>query len=56
MTDLISLMGSMVDRKGKILIPGINDSVAPLTEAEKKLYEPIEFDMVSHTSYIIMST
>ncbi len=45
MTDLIKLMASMVDVKGKILIPGIYDTVAPVTEEEKKLYAPIEFDM-----------
>ena len=40
-------MASLVDVKGKILIPGVNDSVAPLTEDEQKLYEPIDFDPVS---------
>lgn len=38
-------LGSLVDKKGKILVPGMYDSVAPLTEEEKKLYEKIEFDM-----------
>ena len=47
MTDLIAILGSLVDVKGKILIPGINDSVAPLTTEEQKLYEPIDFDTVS---------
>ena len=28
MSDLIAIMGSLVDKKGKILIPGINDTVA----------------------------
>uniref|UniRef100_A0A1A8HY19 Cytosolic non-specific dipeptidase n=1 Tax=Nothobranchius kuhntae TaxID=321403 RepID=A0A1A8HY19_NOTKU len=41
MTDLISLMGCLVDKKGKILIPGMYNDVAPLTEEEKKLYEKI---------------
>lgn len=27
------------------MIPGVNDSVAPLTDEELKLYEKIEFDM-----------
>ena len=47
MTDLINLMASLVDNKGKILIPGINDSVAALHDEEAKLYESIDFDMVS---------
>lgn len=45
MGDVIALMGSLVDAKGKILIPGVCDSVKPLTEEEKKLYDPIDFDM-----------
>jgi nonspecific dipeptidase len=45
MTDLINLMSSLVDRKGKVLVPGIYDSVAKLTDAEKKLYDVIDFDM-----------
>ncbi|XP_036371539.1 cytosolic non-specific dipeptidase-like [Megalops cyprinoides] len=45
MTDLIVLMGSLVDKKGRILVPGIYDAVAPLTEEEKTLYEKIDFDM-----------
>uniref|UniRef100_A0A8C6PLS2 Carnosine dipeptidase 2 n=1 Tax=Nothobranchius furzeri TaxID=105023 RepID=A0A8C6PLS2_NOTFU len=45
MTDLISLMGCLVDKKGKILIPGMYNDVAPLTEEEKKLYEKIDFDL-----------
>lgn len=34
-----------MDKKGKILIPGIYDSVAPLTDEELNLYEKIEFDL-----------
>ncbi|XP_065325888.1 cytosolic non-specific dipeptidase-like [Pelmatolapia mariae] len=45
MTDLIALMGSLVDNRGKILVPGIYDSVAPLTAEEQKLYEKIDFDL-----------
>jgi hypothetical protein len=47
MIDLVSLLNSLVDAKGKILIPGIYDSVAPLTEEEKKSYETIDFCQVS---------
>ncbi|MBN3296187.1 CNDP2 dipeptidase, partial [Amia calva] len=45
MSDLIALMDSLVDKKGKILIPGIYEAVAPLTDEENKLYEKIDFDM-----------
>lgn len=44
MVDLVSLLGSLVDSKGKILVPGIYDSVLPLTPEEEKLYEKIDFD------------
>ncbi|KAK2094221.1 Metallopeptidase M20 [Saguinus oedipus] len=45
MTDLILLMGSLVDKRGNILIPGINEAVAAVTEEEHKLYDDIDFDM-----------
>ncbi|XP_044941162.1 cytosolic non-specific dipeptidase isoform X3 [Mustela putorius furo] len=45
MTDLITLMGCLVDKKGKILIPGINEAVAPVTEEELELYDQIDFDL-----------
>ena len=35
MTDLIYLMGKLVDSQGKILIPHIYDSVPPVTEEER---------------------
>lgn len=45
MTDLVRVMASLVDTNGKILIPGVNELVAPLTAEEKTLYEGIEFSM-----------
>ncbi|XP_067393612.1 beta-Ala-His dipeptidase isoform X2 [Emydura macquarii macquarii] len=48
MTDLIALLDSLVDTSGRILIPGIYDDVASITEEEKKLYESIEFDLEEH--------
>lgn len=44
MVDLVAMLNELVDSKGKILVPGIYDSVAPLTDAEKELYKDIEFD------------
>lgn len=34
-----------MDKKGKILVPGIYDDVAKLTDEERRLYEKIEFDL-----------
>ncbi|XP_009884168.1 PREDICTED: beta-Ala-His dipeptidase [Charadrius vociferus] len=48
LTDLIALLDSLVDPTGRIKIPGIYDSVAALTEEERKLYESIEFDLEEH--------
>jgi len=45
MTDLVRILGSLVDTNGKIQIPGIAELVAPLTEEEKALYGPIAFTM-----------
>ena len=47
MTDLIALLGSLVDANGRIKVPGVYDSVAELTSEEEKLYGPIDFSMVS---------
>uniref|UniRef100_W5M932 Carnosine dipeptidase 1 n=2 Tax=Lepisosteus oculatus TaxID=7918 RepID=W5M932_LEPOC len=48
MTDLIGILDTLIDSSGKILIPGINEAVAALTEEEMKLYEGIEFDLESY--------
>lgn len=44
MIDLVHLFSKLVDQKGKILIPGVNELVDPLTPEEDALYEPIDFD------------
>lgn len=41
--------GFLMDRKGKILIPGINEAVAPLTEEELALYDQIDFDLAEYS-------
>lgn len=51
MVDLIALLNTLVDSRGHILIPGVYDSVAKLTDEEKKLYEPIDFNPVSNRSF-----
>ena len=45
MTDVIAILGTLVDVNGRILIPGINDTVAPVTEDERSSYDPIDFDL-----------
>jgi Cys-Gly metallodipeptidase DUG1 len=45
MTDLVRVLGKLVDTNGKILIPGLDDLVAPLTDDEKSLYGGISFTM-----------
>lgn len=45
MTDLVRILASLVDTNGRILIPGINELVAPLTDDEKALYGPISYNM-----------
>jgi len=44
MIDLVHLLGKLVDDKGRILIPGVNELVAPLTSEEEALYKDIDFD------------
>ncbi|KAF2840144.1 Cys-Gly metallodipeptidase dug1 [Patellaria atrata CBS 101060] len=45
MTDLTKVLGTLVDTDGTILIKGIKDFVAPLTDEEKSLYGDIAFTM-----------
>ncbi|CAG0892091.1 unnamed protein product [Darwinula stevensoni] len=47
MNDLIYMMHGLVDLDGKIQIPGIYDSVAPVTSTEDALYEAIHFPVDS---------
>lgn len=45
MTDLVRVMGSLVDTDGNILIPGIMEQVAPVSPDEEALYDNIAFTM-----------
>lgn len=47
MSDLIYLLSQLVDLKGNIIIPDINNDVAPLTDDERATYTDIDFDKVS---------
>jgi nonspecific dipeptidase len=44
MTDVIYMMSKLVDRHGKILVPGIMEDVAEITTNELDLYKNISFD------------
>ncbi|VDM74904.1 unnamed protein product [Strongylus vulgaris] len=45
MTDLVWVMSQLLEQDGTIKVPGIYDTVAPLTDEEKSLYSKIDFDM-----------
>ncbi|KAJ5966005.1 Cys-Gly metallodipeptidase dug1 [Penicillium waksmanii] len=45
MTDLVNVLSKLVDAQGNILIPGIAELVAPVTEEEKALYPDISYTM-----------
>ena len=45
MTDLVRVLGKLVDTDGKIQIPGINEMVAPVTAEEKSVYGDITYTM-----------
>ena len=48
MADLIWMMNQLVSEDGTILVEGLMDSVAPLTEEEKAKYVNIDFDVESY--------
>lgn len=45
MADLVYLMNTLLDNKGKIQIPGIMDQVVKVTPEEMKIYDNIDFDV-----------
>ena len=45
MTDLIILMSKLVTPKGDILVPGISELVAPLTDEERRRYEVLDYSV-----------
>lgn len=52
MTDLISLMGTLVENTGKIKIEGIYDHIDPVTEEEEAIYRAIDFDVKAYADSI----
>lgn len=55
MSDLIYVLDQLVDKKGNILIPKINDDVELLNEKEKELYDNIQFDVDTYIGEIGVS-
>uniref|UniRef100_A0A3P8P260 Peptidase M20 dimerisation domain-containing protein n=1 Tax=Astatotilapia calliptera TaxID=8154 RepID=A0A3P8P260_ASTCA len=52
MTDLIGILDTLISPSGKILIPGIREAVAPLSDEEWKMYQDIQFDMDNYKNKI----
>ncbi|CAH0547738.1 unnamed protein product [Brassicogethes aeneus] len=50
MSDLVHLLNHLVDKDGKILIPGLYNQVAQVTEHEKEIYKKIEFSIDEYRS------
>ncbi len=48
MTDLIKLMGSLVDSSGEILVAGLGEQVAPLAAGEAEAYSALDFDLEAY--------
>ncbi|KAJ8411545.1 hypothetical protein AAFF_G00163530 [Aldrovandia affinis] len=55
MTDLIGILDTLISPSGKILIPGIRDAVAPLSDEEWRLYQDVEFDVENYKAKIGVS-
>ncbi|KAF9011935.1 hypothetical protein BDQ17DRAFT_1272331 [Cyathus striatus] len=45
MTDLIHLMSRLVDNRGNILIPGVEEMVSPPDEQEKAIYTSLDYSI-----------
>ncbi|KAJ8288341.1 hypothetical protein COCON_G00010000 [Conger conger] len=52
MTDLIGILDTLISPGGKILIPGILEAVAPLSDEEWTMYQDIEFDVENYKKKI----
>ena len=46
------MMNTLVDKDGTILVEGLMDTVAPVTEEELKTYEAIDFDIEDYRNDI----
>lgn len=46
---------TLISPSGKILIPGIREAVAPLSDEEWKMYQDIHFDMDNYRNKVGVS-
>lgn len=46
---------TLISPSGKILIPGIREAVAPLSDEEWKMYQDIQFDMDNYRNKVGVS-
>lgn len=44
-TDLLAILGTLVDASGEVCVPGFNDDVRPLSEEDKQRLRDVEFDL-----------
>uniref|UniRef100_A0A3B3DY28 Carnosine dipeptidase 1 n=1 Tax=Oryzias melastigma TaxID=30732 RepID=A0A3B3DY28_ORYME len=55
MIDLIGILDTLISPSGKILVPGIREAVAPLSDDEWRMYQDIEFDVDDYKNKIGVS-
>ncbi|RXN05181.1 cytosolic non-specific dipeptidase-like protein [Labeo rohita] len=55
MTDLIGILDKLISPSGKILIPGIREAVAHLSDDEWRMYQDIQFDLETYKQDVGMS-
>lgn len=48
MLDLITILGTMVDKSGCVCIPGFNEDIRPLTDTERAFLHGVEFDVAGY--------
>ena len=54
MADLIYMMNQLVDKDGKILVEGIQNSVAPVTPEELESYKVRSFLSLEYFQFMIL--
>uniref|UniRef100_G3NIL6 Zgc:114181 n=1 Tax=Gasterosteus aculeatus TaxID=69293 RepID=G3NIL6_GASAC len=55
MTDLVGILDTLISPSGTILIPGIREAVAPLSDEEWRMYQDIQFDLDHYKTKIGVS-